>query len=144
MNTPTLVAKSVLINPEGKILILTRSQTDKQRPGGLDLPGGQVDGDEEIKAAAIRELQEEIGVTLEPAVFALVYSSTNEHNGDIVIRFMFVTQINSDTPIKLSYEHDNYEWMGLNDIRTKYDHPVWVGAIDYAIEHDLLPVSLAD
>lgn len=143
MQKPTLIAKTALLNERGEVLILTRSDTDTRRPGGYDLPGGGVDEGENYEAAAAREIKEEIGVDISPADLSLVFSETSYYEGETAIRFLFVAMLKQDSPITLSYEHSNSAWMGRQRIIEEYSHPVWIKAIQYASEHDLLPVPLA-
>ena len=54
---------NLVFNHEGKLLLLKRSELDKTFPGMYVLPGGHVDAGEDHRTAAIRELQEESGLT---------------------------------------------------------------------------------
>ena len=143
MLQPTLIAKTALMNEQGEILILTRSDTDDRRPGGLDLPGGVVDEGENYEVAASREIKEEIGVDVAPSDLSLVFSETSYYERETAIRFLFIAVLKQNTPITLSYEHSDSVWMGRQRIVDEYSHPVWVKAIQYAAEHSLLPVPLA-
>src|SRR5690606_7572608 len=57
------VAVGVIVNADGKILIAKRPQTAHQ--GGLwEFPGGKVDAGETIEQALVRELREELAITV--------------------------------------------------------------------------------
>ncbi len=57
------VAAGVILSPEGQILLALRPQTTHQ--GGLwEFPGGKVEADEIVEQALIRELQEELAITV--------------------------------------------------------------------------------
>ena len=43
-----IVAKTLVFNERGELLLIRRSTTDSHRPGEPDLPGGQVEAGEEI------------------------------------------------------------------------------------------------
>ncbi len=57
------VAAGVILSPEGQILLALRPKTVHQ--GGLwEFPGGKVEADEIVEQALIRELQEELAITV--------------------------------------------------------------------------------
>ncbi len=63
---PVHVAVGVLINPAGQALISRRP--DHVHQGGLwEFPGGKVEDGEPVAKALCRELQEELGVTVQAA-----------------------------------------------------------------------------
>ena len=57
------VAVGVLIDDAGRILI-TRRADDAHQGGLWEFPGGKVEADESVTEALIRELAEELGVTV--------------------------------------------------------------------------------
>lgn len=134
-----LVAKSVLVNPEGKILVLRRSKTDPHAPGRVDFPGGGVDEGEELLAAAVREIQEETGIEVAAADLQLGFAYTSEPNaeGDIITRLLFIGKIATAT-VNLSYEHDAFWWhepaVALND----FDHTTWSNGLRFILENSLV------
>lgn len=133
-----LFAKAALSNPEGKILILRRSHTDTTRPGQFDLPGGELEPDESPTEAVIREIEEETGMQLSAADVTLAYSATNYYEGESRVRFLYIGKLLVNHDIKLSFEHDALEWMPLDEVLEKYDHPIWIDGLKYLISHDLL------
>lgn len=143
MPTAKLVAKAVLMNDEGKILILRRSETDRVRPGELDLPGGGVDENESYEDAAQREIREEAGLDVSLKDLHLVFTDTNYYEGSTTIRFLYAAKLSGDPEIRLSYEHDEFAWMTFDEVEKLYNHPVWVRGMKYAAEHGLLPAEPA-
>jgi len=62
MNPPSLhLAGCVIRNAEGQLLLLHRNKNHVQQ---WELPGGKLEPSEEPQRAAIRELQEELGVAV--------------------------------------------------------------------------------
>lgn len=142
MKTVRLVAKSILINQDGKILILTRSDTDLIRPGELDLPGGLVEPGESYQEGAKREIKEEIGLDIAPRDLHLVYTETSYYDDKTTIRCVYAAALGKTPKIVLSDEHSDYAWLPLDVIKEKYSHPVYVKGIVFAQQHDLLPAKI--
>lgn len=64
------LAVDLIIDRQGEVLFVRRKYPPFE--GMLALPGGFVEEDETVEAAAIRELREETGVTVELSDLALV------------------------------------------------------------------------
>ena len=62
----TEVAVGVLINPQGEFLLTSRP-VGKVYEGYWEFPGGKLEAGESVEQALRRELQEEIGITIEGA-----------------------------------------------------------------------------
>lgn len=62
MNT-LLVVAAALINDKGEVLLAERP-AHKTLPGHLEFPGGKIEPNETPEAALVRELKEELGITV--------------------------------------------------------------------------------
>lgn len=71
------VAVAVLIRV-GDELLLTR-RAEEPAAGLLDFPGGFVDGEETLEQAAVRELAEELGLSVDPAALRYGFSGHNRY-----------------------------------------------------------------
>lgn len=64
-------ARVVVLDPDGRVLLLGARLTDPAVPPGDVLfwytPGGGVEAGESVRGAAVRELAEEIGLVVDPA-----------------------------------------------------------------------------
>jgi 8-oxo-dGTP diphosphatase len=65
--TPVNVAVGVLIDPQGRFLLTSRP-AGKVYAGYWEFPGGKVEAGESVEAALRRELHEELGITIGPAL----------------------------------------------------------------------------
>ncbi len=66
---PLLVAAAALIDIEGRVLVQRRPEGGSMA-GLWEFPGGKIERGETPEAALIRELIEELGVTVDPACLA--------------------------------------------------------------------------
>jgi len=61
-----LVSAVALVDPDGRILLAQRPE-GKSMAGLWEFPGGKVDAGESPEAALVRELEEELGIIVDPA-----------------------------------------------------------------------------
>lgn len=109
------VAKSVVLDADGKFLLLTRSQTHPTLAGFYDLPGGMIEPDEEPGAAVIREIDEETG--LRPTDLAVMYATTMLIGGTSYPTLLYAGKVEgSAPPVTISWEHEAYEWAPLDKL----------------------------
>jgi len=67
MSTKTLlVVAAALVNPQNEVLLAQRPE-GKRLAGKWEFPGGKVEEGESPEAALVRELHEELGITVAPA-----------------------------------------------------------------------------
>lgn len=105
-----ILTKNIIVNREGKILALKRSDTDMRRPGAWDMPGGGKDMGEDIYDSARREIEEESGLVAKALQVVYVESGMGFIDGKDVLALCFVCQDWSGE-VKLSDEHVEYAWV---------------------------------
>ncbi len=114
-----LTVKTVIVNKEGKILLLKRAINDKTNPGAYDLPGGGLEKGETIELALKREIEEETGIKNISIGDVIKISEYPKGHKDLDhlkgIRFIaYVGEENES--IKLSgAEHSDFEWLPLEE-----------------------------
>ncbi|MET0980188.1 MAG: NUDIX hydrolase [Candidatus Saccharimonadales bacterium] len=108
-----LVAKTLIVNQDNQVLVLRRHDDDIHRPGGWDLPGGQVDPGEDPREAAIREAKEETGLHISDLRPVHVVSRTLNDNQ--VIKTVFTTS-NYTGDASLSFEHTGLKWIPIDEL----------------------------
>lgn len=134
-----IVAKAAIINASGQILLLRRSATDPRRPGEWDFPGGGIEDGEDLVAGVAREIQEEAGMTLAVAQLRLIYAATEPYdNGESVTRLLFTGRVGSND-VQLSFEHDGFRWVTLDEALVDFPHPFYGAGLQYGRDHGLLP-----
>jgi 8-oxo-dGTP pyrophosphatase MutT (NUDIX family) len=132
-----VVAKVLLINDQGQMLALQRSDDDVRRPGQWDFPGGHVDEGEDMMAAAIRETQEEAGISLDTVklVFATTEMTPKHGSGTWLV---FTARVTGNVSVTLSHEHKAYEWMVPQEFIKYCTYDRQVKMVSYAAENGLL------
>ncbi len=103
------VAKALLFDSTGKILVLRRSVTHPHFAFHLDFPGGEVEAGESEAEAVAREILEEAGIVVDPSSLELVHQ---RQHSDTTEYLVFVgTLAQAQPPATISWEHDQYEWL---------------------------------
>jgi len=105
--------KAIIFREGGKALAIRRSKTAPSRPLKWDLPGGTFGSGEEAKESIIREIKEETGLAVKNLKVADVVSGFNDMNEFWVSIFYTAKAI--DDKVALSYEHDDFKWMTLDE-----------------------------
>lgn len=137
MTTSRVMAKALVFNGAGKFLIVRRHPASRNRPSQWDLPGGKVEEGEAHHDAAAREIQEETGITLDPAQLQLVYAYTSMSEQRNAIRLLYMARTTADT-VTLSHEHDTYQWVTPDEAVDIYDYPAHKQAISYLRDNHVL------
>ncbi|MFX1411267.1 MAG: NUDIX domain-containing protein, partial [Promethearchaeota archaeon] len=98
-------------NPEFKCLILKRTP---ERSGYWQPVSGGVKNREKVLDAVKREILEETGIEKLKKIYDLNYNFTYEEPKNGILMKMrdicFAAEINNETNIKLSKEHEKYIW----------------------------------
>lgn len=115
-----IVAKTLVFNERGELLLLVRSSDDLTRPGGYDLPGGKIEADESIAVGAAREVAEEAGLSIPLADLQLAFATAKvAHQAEFgaktnTIWFGFTAKLPTSGQVVLSAEHQSHEWLTID------------------------------
>lgn len=113
-NYVLLGVKVALVTDRQEVLLLQRS--DKvSRAHGWDLPGGGVDAVEAPKDAAIREVLEETNLRVDNLQLLDTYAVHDTPDTTLILGY--AAKI-SKQDVVLSWEHEAYQWVPLNEVAT--------------------------
>lgn len=101
----------VFVTPDGRVLLLLRSDDADDHPGTWCYPGGHVEDGETTEDAAKREAREELG-TLPQGVRRVLYV----YNGDSVHFTTFRQDVRDSFTPRLNEEHVDYVWVAPDDL----------------------------
>lgn len=106
------VAKAVTFHREREELLLVQRSEDDTNPLKWEFPGGGVDGDESAEETAIRELEEETGLSPVKVEKASVEEVVIDNRD---FRFhIFLVHV-TDYEVEVSHEHESHAWTSLEN-----------------------------
>lgn len=110
--------KAIIIQ-DGKVLLL---KGEKKGRNLWDAPGGRIDDDETIQETLVRELHEELpgiqNIEIHELLSAFRVPGMPLGDKGLVLLFHRVTAEFPDG-VRVSEEHDSYEWMPIDEIEAK-------------------------
>jgi molecular chaperone GrpE len=121
-------AKAVILK-EGKVLLLKRASGHIRSAGMYDFPGGAVERGEKISDGLKREVKEETGLEVEVRQVISVADSEKEYSLDgkggkmtkVFTKCIGFLAYYKSGEIRLSDEHQSYEWLSVDDAIKKFD-----------------------
>jgi len=99
-----------------KFLILKRAAGIEVYPGLWQVVTGRIEDGETAVQTAIRELNEETGLYISD-LWTLPYIAEffNPYNNALSFAPVFACLVDYETEVKLSNEHDEFDWLSLED-----------------------------
>lgn len=106
----------LLYNDNNEVLLVVRG--NEPGKGFYDLPGGFVDPGETLEIAAVREIQEELGLAIESMTYVTsaagqyIYTGVNYYTTECI----FSAQVSSGTQLVAADDVASYAWFKKEDI----------------------------
>ena len=94
-----IVAKAIILNPEGQVLFLKRSDYVDKFAGEWDLPGGHLKQNESLTDGLTREVYEETGLVIKNSKLMKTEGKMN----------YFLASCN-ESKVSISHEHVGYKF----------------------------------
>jgi 8-oxo-dGTP diphosphatase len=111
------VAAAVMLRADGREFLLAQRPEGKVYAGYWEFPGGKVEPGESVRDALIRELQEELGITVTACSPWLTRQFTYPH-ATVRLNFWRVTAWEGEIGITAPLEHSAVEWQKTGEPAT--------------------------
>jgi 8-oxo-dGTP diphosphatase len=109
-----LIVHALIVNTEGKVLLIKRSETEDVLPGVWDIPGGTLEDGEDPREGAVREVKEETNLEVRNLRLFHYTSNVDREKNKQFVRLIFGGECTS-SDIQLNLEdHDEYRWVSPN------------------------------
>jgi ADP-ribose pyrophosphatase YjhB (NUDIX family) len=131
-----IVAKAVVANGT-EVLLIRRSNTDTRRPLQWDIPGGAVEETENYADAVAREINEETGLDIPADSLDIIYAKTEGRDGRIII-FLFYAGEADSRDVKLSFEHDKFQWVEIDKTLSLIEYPLHRELFEFISDNRLI------
>jgi 8-oxo-dGTP diphosphatase len=119
VSTILLVAAAALVDVDGRVLICKRP-AGKQLAGLWEFPGGKVEAGETPEACLIRELDEELGITVAHACLAPFVFASHAYDSFHLLMPLYLCRRWEGVPV--AREHEAIAWVKPNRM-TDYPMP---------------------
>ncbi len=110
MSPPVEVAAAVILRAGGNEFLLAQCPPGKVYAGYWEFPGGKLDAGETLREALVREIREELGVTVKSASPWLTREFTYPH-ATVRIHFWRVTEWEGEIGVSAPVEHSAIAWI---------------------------------
>lgn len=100
-----------IVHRDGKILIAKRAATKKNFPDRFETPGGHVEPGEALEQALIRELDEELHITVEVGLPVHAFMYVSDDREKVEICYMCTLTPDSGEPKINPEDHSEYRWI---------------------------------
>lgn len=112
-----LIVHALLYNDRREVLFIRRSLTENVLPGMWDIPGGTLEDGEDPKDGVLREIMEEIGVTVSDLSLFAFTSNVDTVKNKQFVRLIFIGGVDSSAQVTLNLDdHDMYQWILVDKI----------------------------
>ncbi|GMU19700.1 MAG: NUDIX hydrolase [Candidatus Babeliales bacterium] len=109
----------IILKKDNQILLVKRTNTD-WASGQWNFPGGLLEENETLIAAAVREAQEEVGVKISPNDLQLVHvlqvQKNETHTKDIIGFYFMATTWHGTALNKEPHRHSEIGWFTIDEL----------------------------
>lgn len=113
-----VVITAVIGNPEGRFLVLKRNERVTAFPGLWSLPGGKIEGNENVDEALKREVAEETGLKIGSGKIFLNDAAFTRPDGQTAKVFCFLCEAENPDDLKVSDDFTDYKWVTSQELKT--------------------------
>ncbi|MDI6768026.1 MAG: NUDIX domain-containing protein [Bacteroidota bacterium] len=117
-------------------LLLHRVGGEKIYPNIWQFITGSIESNEKAADAAVREVIEETGIK-PTAIWVVPYilSFYDASSDTVNVCPFFAAQVNENTAVRLSEEHDDFGWFTYDEVISKLELPEWRKGLKIAHEY---------
>jgi type II secretory ATPase GspE/PulE/Tfp pilus assembly ATPase PilB-like protein/8-oxo-dGTP pyrophosphatase MutT (NUDIX family) len=122
-----------LVDPQTEpwsVLALQRG-TGTRCSGAWEAVHGHIESEESPEDAAVREVMEETGLTIQRLYNITVHSFYLHQTARVEVAVVFCAFVDSGLPVKLGPEHTEYAWLGIDAAGARY---IWPRATQALLE----------
>ena len=127
MNTQVCFAQKALIEDDGRLLLIQKSDGDPNQPGKWEIPGGRLEFGEDIDDHLMREVREEVGLEVLPGAPFYVWqwrlTRHRQESGPVAMQIVAVARyckLKGGTPSLSANVSDDYlktwAWVPLDEV----------------------------
>lgn len=116
----TILVSEVYIRYQDEVLMFKRSEHKKKFPGFWSIPGGHIDEGEDPLTAAIREVQEETGITVTPSEIKLKVVALHHHldRQELYLAFAFEVRLPEKPSVQANSDEGAAHWVNVAEMFT--------------------------
>ncbi len=114
LKRPFLAVRAIIINEDGKALILKRSNTT-QGDGKWCLPGGNIEYGQTAAEAMVKEIKQETSLTSKHMEFLFILENLPSQESELhYVNLAFVCS--AEGKVQLNHESSDYAWIDSGDL----------------------------
>lgn len=120
-----------LATADGMEILALRRGLSRSRPGSWECVHGHIESGEDPVTAAVRELQEETGLPAERMYNLSKVEMFYQHTTDeVALVPVFAARVSPRAEVRLSDEHDEFEWLAPGAAAGRFTWPRERRAVD--------------
>ena len=122
-----------LVDSEWTVLALQRSSTTRC-PGAWETVHGRIEAGEEPEDAAVREVREETGLTVQRLYNVTVQPFYLHRTHVVELSVVFAAFVDRSAPVTLGAEHSMHEWLSPDAASERFFWPAERSAMRQALQ----------